>query len=132
MGAISTYKLYQIFRWGKSPWEGETVMKKKISWWAAIAVFLFPTIPTTAFAAPEDAINPKGVIQNVLNGIIGVGVGVATVYCIANALFLLISYMSKQEGHDRAELKGKLQYLVILEVLALSIGGIIWWINGMV
>jgi len=67
----------------------------------------------------------------VLTAIIGVGVGIATAYCIANALFLIISYMSKKESHDRAELKGKLQYLVILEGLALTIGGIIYWIKGL-
>ncbi|WP_272913289.1 hypothetical protein [Bacillus mycoides] len=39
--------------------------------------------------------------------------------------------MSKKESHDRAELKGKLQYLVILEGLALTIGGIIYWIKGL-
>ncbi|PEK69606.1 TrbC/VirB2 family protein [Bacillus pseudomycoides] len=100
--------------------------KKQVAFWVAMFALLVPSA-----ASAEGAIDPQAVISKVLTAIIGVGVGIATAYCIANALFLIISYMSKKESHDRAELKGKLQYLVILEGLALTIGGIIYWIKGL-
>jgi predicted ATP-grasp superfamily ATP-dependent carboligase len=95
---------------------------------AATAMLLTPTL---AYAAPK-AIDPEAAISKVLNAVIGVGVGIATLYCAANAIFLIISYMSKQENHDRAELKGKVQYLIILEILACIIGGLIYWVKGLV
>ncbi|PEW64418.1 hypothetical protein CN448_27350 [Bacillus cereus] len=100
--------------------------KKQVAFWMAMFALLVPSA-----ASADGAIDPQAVISKVLTAIIGVGVGIATAYCIANALFLIISYMSKKESHDRAELKGKLQYLVILEGLALTIGGIIYWIKGL-
>ncbi|EJR28914.1 TrbC/VirB2 family protein [Bacillus mycoides] len=100
--------------------------KKQVAFWVAMFALL---VPNATFAA--DAINPTSVISKVLTAIIGVGAGIATAYCVANALFLIIGYMSKKEAHDRAELKGKLQYLVILEILALTISGIIYWIKGL-
>jgi hypothetical protein len=107
----------------------KNISKKQVAFWVAMFALLVPSA-----ASAEGAIDPQAVISKVLTAIIGVGVGIATAYCIANALFLIISYMSKKkkkESHDRAELKGKLQYLVILEGLALTIGGIIYWIKGL-
>lgn len=97
-----------------------------------IATLGLLSVPTFAAAATTPtAVNPQDAISKVITAILGVGVGIATLYCAANAIFLVISYMAKQEGHDRAELKGKIQYLVILEILALTIGGIIYWVKGL-
>ncbi|SFD18375.1 hypothetical protein SAMN04488168_12335 [Bacillus sp. 491mf] len=100
--------------------------KSQLAFWLAMFVLLAP-----GAASAEGAIDPNAAISKVLTAIIGVGAGIATAYCVANALFLIIGYMSKKEAHDRAELKGKLQYLVILEMLALTISGIIYWIKGL-
>ncbi|OIK14270.1 hypothetical protein BIV60_12000 [Bacillus sp. MUM 116] len=102
------------------------ILKSKTPWITAF----FAGLPSIAFAKGE-AIDPTSTIKTVINAFIGVGVGVATAYCAANAIFLVISYMAKHEGHDRAELKGKLQYLIILEILAVSIGGIVYWVKGL-